>query len=58
MFTKKEQSCQNNLENSYTERKDKHEPSGCSMFTNVHLMREKINCYYRGIDCIKKWCKK
>ena len=33
MFTKKEQSCQNNLENSYTERKDKHEPSDCAMFT-------------------------
>ena len=27
------QSCQNNLKNSYTERKAKHEPSGWSIFT-------------------------
>ena len=29
----KEQSCQNNPEKSYTEKKARHEPSGCSMFT-------------------------
>ena len=28
---KKEQSCQNNLKESYTERKAKHEPSGYSL---------------------------
>ena len=30
---KKEQSCQNNSEKSYTEKKAKHEPSGWAMFT-------------------------
>ena len=30
---KKEQSCQNNPENSYTDRKARHEPSGWAMFT-------------------------
>ena len=30
---KKEQSCQNNPQNSYTERRAKHEPLGWTMFT-------------------------
>ena len=30
---RKEQSCQNNPEKSYTEKKAKHEPSGWPMFT-------------------------
>ena len=33
MFTKKEQSCQNNPEKSYTEKKARHEPFGSEMFT-------------------------
>ena len=40
---KKEQSCQNSLEKSYTEKKAIHEPSGWAMFTNVHLIKKKIN---------------
>ena len=41
MFTKKEQSCQNHLEKSYTERKAKHEPSGWAMFRKCSFDKEK-----------------
>ena len=59
MFTKKDQSCQNNPEKSYTEKKAIHEPSGWVMFTNG-LFDEKENKvnYYRGKDCIEKLYKK
>ena len=43
---KKEQSCQNNPEKSYTEKKAIHEPSSWAMFTSclvVYLMKKKIN---------------
>ena len=33
----KEQSCQNNPEKSYTEKKARHEPSGWSMFARCSL---------------------
>ena len=51
--------CQNNLEKSYTERKAKHEPSGWAMFTKCSFdaTKNKLD-YYRGIDCIKVFCKK
>ena len=52
-------SCRNNLENSYTERKAKHAPSGWAMFTKCSFAEiENKFDYYRGIDCIKKWCEK
>ena len=52
-------SCQNNLENSYTERKAKHEPLGWEIFTKCSFDEIKNTCsYYRGRDCIKKLCKK
>ena len=56
---KKEQSCQNNPEKSYTEKKAKHEPSGWAMFTRCSFDKKenKLN-YYRGKDCIEKLCKK
>ena len=56
---KKEQSCQNNPENSYTEKKAMHEPSGWAMFTRCSFNEKenKLN-YYRGKDCIEKLCKK
>ena len=56
---KKEQSCQNNPEKSYTEKKAKHEPSGWAMFTRCSFdeKENKLN-YYRGKDCIEKLCKK
>ena len=55
---KKEQSCQNNPEESYTQKKAKHEPSGWAMFTRCSFDKNenKLN-YYRGKDCIEKLCK-
>ena len=56
---KKEQSCQNNPEKSYTEKKARHEPSGWAMFTRCSFDKKenKLN-YYRGKDCIENLCKK
>ena len=58
MFLKKEQSCQNNPEKSYTEKKAKHEPSGWAMLTKCSFDKteDKLD-YYRGKDCIEKLCK-
>ena len=52
-------SCQNNPNNSYTERKAIHELTGWTIFTNFSLdaAKRKLD-YYRGIDCIKVLCKK
>ena len=45
---KKEQSCQNNPEKSYTEKKAIHEPSGWAMFTSCSFdEKEKKLNYYR-----------
>ena len=56
---KKEQSHQNYPEESYTEKKDKYEPSGWAMFTNCSFdVTENKLDYYRGRDCIKKLCEK
>ena len=56
---KKEQSCQNNPEKSYTEKKARHEASGWSMFIRCSFdKKENERNYYRGKDCIKKLCKK
>ena len=56
---KKEQSCQNNPEKSYTEKKTMHEPSGWAMFTSCSFdEKENKHNYYRGKDCIEKLCKK
>ena len=54
----KTHSCQNNLERSYTEKKAKHEPSGWVILTKCSFdaIKNKLN-YYKGIDCIKKFCK-
>ena len=56
---KKEQSCQNSPEKSYTEKKARHEPSGWSMFIRCSFDKKenKLN-YCRGKDCIEKLCKK
>ena len=67
MFTKKEQSRQNNNSNnktnnfkkSYTEKKAKHEPSGWAIFTqNVHLMKKKINLIIVEEQIVLKNCVK
>ena len=56
---KKEQSCQNNSEKFYTEKKTIHEPSCWAMFTSCSFdeKENKLN-YCRGKDCIKKLYKK
>ena len=43
---KKEQSCQNNPKNSYTERKAKHKPSGYSMSLNCSFDETKNRCRF------------
>ena len=67
MFTKKEQSRQNNntnnkannLKKSYTEKKAKHEPSGWAIFTKCSFdEKENKLDYCRRKDCIEKLCKK
>ena len=53
------ESCQNNLEKSYTERKAKHEPSGYSLSLICSFDATKNRHYfYRGKDCFKNFCKK
>ena len=55
---KKEQSCQNNPKNSYTERKAKHKPSGYSLSLNCSFDETKNwHKFYRRKDCIKKFCR-
>ena len=54
---KKEQSCQNNPKNSYTERKAKHKPSGYSLSLNCSFDETKNRRkFYRRKDCIKRFC--
>ena len=58
MFTKKTQNCQNHPENSYTEKKAKHKPSGyawCSICSFDDTKNKRY--FYRGKDCIEKFCK-
>ena len=55
---KKVQSYQNNPENSYTEKKAKHKPSGyawCSICSFDDTKNKRY--FYRGKDCIEKFCK-
>ena len=48
-------SCQNNPENPYAEKKVKHKPLGCSIYT---FDETKNKCYfYRGKDYIEKFWK-
>ena len=55
---KKEQSCQNNSKNSYTERKAKHKPSGYSWSLICSFVETKNRRnFYRGKDCIEKFWK-
>ena len=56
---KKKQSCQNNIEKSYTEKIARHEPSGWSIFERCSFDKKqnKLDCY-RGKDCIEKLCEK
>ena len=55
---KKVRSCQNNPENSYTEKKVKRKPSGYSRCSVCSFDETKNRRYfYRGKVCIKKFCK-
>ena len=55
----KEQSCQNNPEKSYTERKARHEPSVYSL-SLICLFDSTKNkyCVYRGKGCVGHFCRK
>ena len=58
MSTKKMKYCQNNPENSYTEKKAKHKPSGyawCSICSYDDTRNRRY--FYWGKDCIEKFCK-
>ena len=56
---KKEQSCKNNPEKSYTEKKAILDPSGWPMFTRCSFNEKEKKCnYYRRKDCIEKLCKR
>ena len=50
--------CQNNLSESSTTEINKHTPSGYSLFTHCSFDKSKNKLdYYRGEDCMKKFCK-
>ena len=50
--------CYNNPEESSTTEINKHRPSGYSLFTNFSFDERKNKLdYYRGEDCMKKFCK-
>ena len=52
-------SCQNNLENYYTEKKAKHIPSGWAWSLTCSFDASEKDCsHYRGENCIEKLCKK
>ena len=54
----KQQSCQNNPNKSYTERKAIHEPCGYSLdLVSSFDSKGNKHSFYRGKDCIKKFCK-
>ena len=54
----KQQSWQNNHKKSYTERKAIHEPYCYSLdLVSSFNVKENKHCFYRGKDCIKKFCK-
>ena len=58
MSSKKMQYCQNNPENSYTEKKAKHKPSGYAWCSICSFDDKKNKRYfYRGKDCIEKFWK-
>ena len=49
--------CQNNPDKSYTEKKATHRPSGYSLVTCCSFDKSKNECnYYRGKDCMKMFC--
>ena len=57
-FLEKMSTCKNDPNKSSTTKINKHTPSGYSIFTNCSFdeSKDKVS-YYRGDDCIKKFCK-
>ena len=54
----KQQSCQNNPNESYTERKAMHEPCGYSLdLVSSFDSKQNKHSFYRGRECIEKFCK-
>ena len=50
--------CHNNPKESSTTKVNKHTPSGYSLFTHCSFDNTKNKrSYYRGQDCMKKFCK-
>ena len=57
MLTNKKQSCGNNPNESYTERKVMHEPCGYSLDLVCSFdSKQSKHTFYRGKDCIKRFC--
>ena len=53
----KQQSCQNNLNESYTERKAMHEPCGYLLdLISSFDSKQNKHSFHRGKDCIKTFC--
>ena len=53
----KQQSCQNNPNKSYTDRKAIHQPCGYALnLVNSFDSKENKRSFYRGEDCIKRFC--
>ena len=53
----KQEYIQNNPNECYTERKAMHEPCGCSLdLVSSFVSKQNKNSFYRGKDCIKKFC--
>ena len=53
----KQRSCQNNPNESYTEKKALHEPCGYSLdLVSSFDSKQNKNSFYRGKDCIKRFC--
>ena len=59
LLKEREQSRENNLEKSYTDKKAAHEPSGWAMFAKCSFDKAKHKLdYYRGRTCIERLRKK
>ena len=57
-WLEKMSTCYNNPEKSSTTKINKHTPSGYSLFTHCSFDKTKNKLdYYRGEDCMKKFCK-
>ena len=54
----KHDTCSNNPEKSYTEKKATHEPCGYSIKLKNMYSDDTKHEYYRGKDCMTKFCKK